>query len=103
MSFQEHQAKGLARLLADVDLPPERLRIHISEVEPGQRSHPPHKHDGVEAFYMLAGEGTLEIDAEQQRIATGEAIVFDPTKLHGLVNSGDVPMRYIVIIAREGY
>jgi uncharacterized cupin superfamily protein len=102
MSFLEHQAKGLARLLTDVDLPPERLRIHISEVGPGERSHPPHKHAGVEAFYMLAGEGTLEIDAERQRIATGEAIVFDPTKLHGLVNSGDVPMRYIVIIAREG-
>ena len=50
----------------------------------------------------MAGEGTLEIDAERKRIAAGEAIVFDPTKLHGLVNSGDVPMRYIVIIAREG-
>src|SRR5215210_2188431 len=102
MSFLEHHAKGLARLLTDVDLPPERLRIHISEVGPGERSHPPHQHAGVEAFYMLAGEGTLEIDAELQRIATGEAIVFDPTKLHGLVNSGDVSMRYIVIIAREG-
>jgi len=102
MGFLEHQAKGLARLLTDVDLPPERLRIHISEVGPGERSHPPHRHEGVEAFYMLAGAGTLEIDAERQRIAAGEAIVFDPTKLHGLVNSGDVPMRYIVIIAREG-
>jgi quercetin dioxygenase-like cupin family protein len=102
MSFHEHQAKGLARLLADVDLPPERLRIHISEIGPGERSHPPHKHDGVEAFYMLAGEGTLEIEAEHQRIAIGEAIVFDPTKLHGLVNTGTIPMRYIVIIAREG-
>ena len=61
-----HQAKGLARLLTDVDLPPERLRIHISEVGPGERSHPPHQHDGVEAFYMLEGEGTLEIDAERQ-------------------------------------
>ena len=102
MTFLEHQAKGLARLLTDVDLPPERLRIHISEVEPGERSHPPHKHDGVEALYMLAGQGTLEIGAEQQRIATSEAIVFDPTKLHSLVNSGDVPMRYIVIIGHAG-
>ena len=101
MTFLEHQAKGLARLLTDVDLPPERLRIHISEVGPGERSHPPHQHDGVEAFYMLAGEGMLEIDAERQRIATGEAIVFDPTKLHGLVNTGTIAMRYIVIIARE--
>jgi (S)-ureidoglycine aminohydrolase len=101
VSFHEHQAKGLARLLADVDLPPERLRIHISEVGPGERSHPPHQHPGVEAFYMLAGEGTLEIGADRQRIAAGEAIVFDPTKLHGLLNSGDVPMRYIVIIAKD--
>jgi (S)-ureidoglycine aminohydrolase len=102
MTFQEHQAKGLARLLTDIDLPPERLRIHISEVGPGERSHPPHQHPGVEAFYMLAGEGTLEIADERQRIATGEAIVFDPTKLHGLLNSGDLPMLYMVIIAREG-
>ena len=102
MTFLEHQAKGLTRLLIDTDLPPDRLRIHISEVGPGERSHPPHKHAGVEAFYMLAGQGTLEIESERQRIATGEAIVFDPTKLHGLVNSGDVPMRYIVIIGHEG-
>jgi (S)-ureidoglycine aminohydrolase len=102
MPFHEHQAKGLARLLTDVDLPPERLRIHISEVGPGERSHPPHQHPGVEALYMLAGEATLEFESEHQRIATGEAIVFDPTRLHGLVNSGAVPMRYIVIIGKEG-
>ena len=102
MSFQTHQPKGLARFFIDADLPPERLRIHISEVGPGERSHPPHQHTGVEAFYMLAGEGTLEIDAERQRIAAGEAIVFDPTKLHGLVNTGTIAMRYIVIIVREG-
>ena len=102
MTFLAHQAKGLARLLIDIDLPPERLRIHISEVSPGERSHPPHQHDGVEGFYMLAGEGTLEIEAERQRIMAGEAIVFDPTKLHGLVNTGTIAMRYIVIIVREG-
>jgi (S)-ureidoglycine aminohydrolase len=101
MNFLEHQAKGLARFLADADLPSERLRIHISEVGPGARSHPPHTHDGVEAFYMLEGEGTLEIDGERCLIRANEAVVFDPTKLHGLVNTGTTPMRYIVIIARE--
>jgi GNAT superfamily N-acetyltransferase len=70
MSFQEHQAKGLTRLLTDVDLPPERLRIHISEVGPGERSHPPHQHPGVEALYMLAGEGTLEAAMDGAELAT---------------------------------
>jgi (S)-ureidoglycine aminohydrolase len=101
MNFLEHTVKGLARFLVDEDLPAERLRIHISEVEPGARSHAPHTHDGVEAFYMLEGEGTLEIDGERCPIRANEAVVFDPTKLHGLVNSGASPMRYIVIIGRE--
>jgi len=50
---------------------------------------------------VLAGEGTLEIDGARQLIKAGEATVFDPTKLHGLVNTGTAPMRYIVVIARE--
>jgi (S)-ureidoglycine aminohydrolase len=101
MSFVEHHPKGLARFLADADLPSDRLRIHISEVGPGERSHPPHQHPGVEAFYMFEGQGTLEIADERCLISAGEGIVFDPTKLHGLVNTGTAPMRYMVIIARE--
>ena len=53
MNFLEHHVKGLARCLVDESLPPERLHIHISEVGPGARAHPPHAHDGVEALYML--------------------------------------------------
>jgi uncharacterized cupin superfamily protein len=102
MNFAEHQSKGLARYLIDTDLGGEPLHFHISEVGPGERSHPPHQHGGIEGFYMIEGEGTLEIDGERYPLRASEGIIFDPQKLHGLVNSGDVPMRYIVIIAREG-
>ena len=102
MSFTAKPAKGLAQFITDNDLPAGRLTVHISEVGPGERSHPPHQHPGIEAFYMFEGEGTLEIDGEMQLIKTNESIVFDPTKLHGLVNTGSVPMRYMVIITREG-
>lgn len=101
MNFLEQQVKGLARCLVDEDLPPERLRVHISQVGPGGRAHPPHTHDGVEALYMLEGEGTLEIDGESYLVRANEATVFDPTKLHSLVNTGTASMRYMVIIARE--
>ena len=98
MNFVEHHVKGLARCMVDEDLPPERLHIHVSQIGPGARAHPPHSHDGVEALYMLEGEGTLEIDGESCLVGAGEAAVFDPTKLHGLVNTGTAPMRYVVII-----
>jgi quercetin dioxygenase-like cupin family protein len=73
--------------------------VHISEVGPGQRSHPPHQHGGYEAFYMMEGEGTLELDEERHVLRTNEAIVFDPQKLHGLVNHSGAPMKYMVILA----
>ena len=101
MNFLEQTVKGLARCFLDEDLQPEQLHIHISELGPGAQSHPPHRHDGVEAFYVLEGEGTLEIDGTHQLISAGEASVFDPTKLHGLTNTGVAPMRYIVIISRQ--
>ncbi len=100
MNFLDHQVKGIARCLLDEDLQGEPLHVHLSEVEPGQRSHPPHRHGGIEAFYMLAGEATLEIDGESFVLKANEAAVFDPNKLHGLVNSGSVPMRYLVIITK---
>lgn len=101
MNFLEQTVKGLARCLVDEDLPPERLHLHVSELGPGAWAHPPHTHDGVEALYLLEGEGTLEIDGARQRIGAGEAVVFDPTRLHGLENTGPARMRYLVVIARD--
>jgi quercetin dioxygenase-like cupin family protein len=50
---------------------------------------------------MIEGAGTLEIDGERYPLRASEGIVFDPQKLHGLVNSSDVPMRYIVILTKD--
>ena len=101
MQFLDIEKKGISRYLFDADVEGEPLRVHISEVEAGQRSHPPHRHGGFEAFYMIEGEGTLEIDGERHPLRANEAVVFDPHKLHGLVNTSQAPMRYMVIIRPE--
>jgi uncharacterized cupin superfamily protein len=101
VNFLDHPVKGIARCLLDQDLQGEPLHVHISEVGPGSQAHPPHQHGGIEAFYMLEGEGTLEIDGERFPLRANEAAVFDPQKLHGLVNSSSAPMRYMVIISKE--
>ena len=51
---------------------------------------------------MLEGEATLEIEDERQVIRAWESVVFDPRRMHGLVNTGDVPMRYMVILPKDG-
>ena len=101
MDFLEQPVKGIGRYLLDSDIPGVPLRFHISEVPAGSRSHPPHQHDGYEAFYMLEGEGTFEIEDETYRIAANESIMFDPRKLHGLRNDSNQPMRYMVILYRD--
>ncbi|MCB0079464.1 MAG: cupin domain-containing protein [Caldilineaceae bacterium] len=99
--LQQFDVKGIARYLLDQDLGGEPLHLHISEVGPGGRSHPPHQHGGYEAIYMLDGEGVFEIGDERHRVGSGEAVVFDPHKLHGLVNESAAPMRYMVVMVKE--
>lgn len=98
MPFRTLDIKGIDRYLIDADLEGEPLHLHVSEVAPGARAHPPHRHGGYESFFVLEGEATLEFAAERVRLAAGETAVFDPHKLHGLVNTGAGPLRYIVIL-----
>ena len=100
MSFSVESAKGLSKVLVDTSIDPETLHLHISEIEPGTVAHPPHTHEGVEAFYILEGQGTIEMEGERYVLGPNQAVLLDATKLHGLANSGDTPMRYIVIIAK---
>ncbi|MBN1246524.1 MAG: cupin domain-containing protein [Anaerolineae bacterium] len=99
MGFSIQPVKGLSKVLVDTDIDPGALRLHISEIAPGTAAHPPHTHEGVEAFYVLEGHGTLETQGERYDLGPNEAILLDATKGHGLTNTGDVPMRYVVIIA----
>lgn len=96
--FHELSIKGISRYLIDERLEGEPIHLHISEVAPGGRSHPPHRHGGYEAFYMLAGTATLEIEDERVLLHAGEVAVFDPQRMHGLLNESDAPIRYIVVL-----
>lgn len=101
VTAREQQVKGIARCLFDSELEGEPIHVHISEVGPGQRSHPPHRHGGYEAFYMLEGEGTIEIEEESFVLRANEAMVIDPQKLHGIANYSQAPIRYMVILTKS--
>ena len=101
MNFLEPDIKGIDRYLLDADLGGEPLHVHISQIGPGERSHPPHQHGGLEAIHVLEGQGTFEIDGEAFVLNANESTVFDPQKLHGLINNSQAPTRYMVILARQ--
>jgi mannose-6-phosphate isomerase-like protein (cupin superfamily) len=100
MNFTALQKKGLDKFLLGENIDPQKLSIHISTVEPGNRSHAAHVHTGVEAFYVFEGQVTVEIDDQQFPLEVNEAMAIDATRPHGIFNSGSVRTRYMVIITQ---
>ena len=99
MQFSTVNAKGLSKYWVAASLDPRKLPIHISEVEPGSRSHGAHTHTGVEMFYVLEGQATVEVDDELYTLGPNEALALDASRPHGIFNSGSTRVRYMVIIA----
>lgn len=98
--FIEIQKEGLSRCLIAASLDPEKLSLHISEIAPGTRAHPAHVHKGTEAFYVLEGSGAIETEGETIPVESNQAVILDASCMHGLVNTGNVPMKYLVIIGK---
>jgi mannose-6-phosphate isomerase-like protein (cupin superfamily) len=98
--FIEVQRKGLSKCWLAATVDPEKLRLHITEILPGTRAHPPHTHSGIEGFYILEGSGVIEMDGETVPVESNQAVILDPDRMHGLVNTGNVPMKYLVIIGK---
>ena len=99
--FIELQKKGLSRCLVAASLDPDKLSLHITEIPPGTRAHPPHTHNGTEAFYVFEGNGVIEMDGETVPVGSNQAVLLDANRIHGLVNTGSVPMKYLVIIVKS--
>ncbi len=93
--------KGIDRFIFASGADREQLHLHISEVGPKQRAHPPHTHDGQEIFYVFSGEGEVLLGEETHRIRNNEAVHVDCQVLHGIRNVGETPLRYAVIIAKR--
>jgi mannose-6-phosphate isomerase-like protein (cupin superfamily) len=99
--FTQVTKKGLDRCWLEESLNPEQLHLHISEIPAGTRAHPPHTHSGAEAFYVLEGSGVIETENGPIPIESNQAVILDASRMHGLVNTGKGPMKYVVMIAKS--
>jgi len=72
----------------------------ITVMEPGE-SPPLHKHDDTEqVFYVLSGQGRLEIGEEahdEGLLNPGDLVRIPPGTLHRVPCVGNAPLRYLVI------
>lgn len=77
-----------------------KLGCSLYELLPAKRSWPYHYHcANEEAYYVLAGRGTLRLDGGERALAAGDYVALPPgaNTAHQMVNTGDMPLRYLAI------
>lgn len=80
-----------------------RFTFGIIEIAPG-RELDSHVHpDEDDAFYILAGEMTFVLDAEEVAAPPGTFVLVPPGVRHGFRNDGAVPVRMLNIHAPAGF
>ena len=74
----------------------EKFESHVTTLNPGKSSHPPHKHAREE--FIIVKEGTLEvhINGRVQRAGPGSLLFYASNDLHSVTNAGPTPATYLV-------
>ena len=75
----------------------DELECHVTTLNPGIQSHPPHRHPNEEL--VIVREGTVEVlvNGEWKRVGPGSVIFNASNQLHALRNVGTGPATYHVI------
>lgn len=90
-------ADGFAKRFVNEKCGAEKLEMHISAVGAGKRAHAAHEHDDEEIVFILSGEATVMIGGEKSKVGSNAAIFAPPGVPHGIENSGDEPLKYMII------
>ena len=79
----------------------ELLECHVTTLNPGESSHPPHRHPEEEI--VIVREGTVEtlVNGEWKRSGPGSVIFNASNVEHALRNVGDGPATYHVLMWRS--
>lgn len=74
-----------------------RLETHETELAPGERPHPPHRHLHEELFLVREGTVEVTINGQRSRLGPGSAAFMASNDEHGIRNVGTTPAQYFVV------
>jgi len=75
----------------------ENLEIHVTTLNPGKESHPPHKHPNEELIILRQGTCETLSNGTWTRVGPGSVVFNASNQLHGFRNVGTDPAIYHVI------
>lgn len=66
----------------------------MAVLDPGASPHLPHQHPEEELMFVTEGTGEIECDGKTTQVGPGSIMYCAGNVLHGIVNTGPVPMTF---------
>ena len=76
-----------------------RHSVAEATLDPGQATERHYHGESEEVYFILEGEGEMELDGETARVTVGDAIPIPPGAWHTLRNTGDGALRLLCTCA----
>ncbi len=91
-------------LLSADRTPTSTMTVGVAEVEPGGSDEfHPHRHADPEIYYILEGEGLVEIDGVEHAVRTGSAVFIPGNAWHSSRNTGAATLRLLYVFAVNSF
>ena len=97
MVYKPHDKGGVRQLFDRPTTMLSRFDIHITSLDPGISSHPPHTHKNEEIILMIDGVGEMQLGTDKQKISSGDAAWVASMIPHNFSNLGKRPAVYFAI------
>lgn len=75
----------------------DELECHVTTLNPGLQSHPPHKHPNEELIIIREGNVEVLSNNEWKKVGPGSVVFNGSNEMHALKNIGTTPAIYHVI------
>jgi XRE family transcriptional regulator, regulator of sulfur utilization len=75
----------------------DELEMHVTTLNPGLASHPPHKHTNEELLILKAGTLEALVDGQWKKVGPGSIVFQASNSCHGVRNIGTTPARYHIV------
>jgi (S)-ureidoglycine aminohydrolase len=94
VAFQPHDKGGIRRLFDRATTMSKRFEMHVTTLNQGLWSHPPHTHKAAEILLMVDGSAQESIDGKLHPATTGDLIFLESNVPHAIQNTGNKPCTY---------
>jgi (S)-ureidoglycine aminohydrolase len=95
--FKPHDKGGVRQFFDRKTVMLNRFDIHVTTLNPNNKSHDPHTHKNEEIILMLQGNAEMQIGTDHQKANAGDVVFLGSNVLHNLTNVGNVPCVYYAI------